>query len=70
MVGDRRVDGELASKLYYALDVLRRPSPSGIVAVAVRCDADCNAASGTADEFLERHADGLAAVITGSVGTK
>ena len=70
VVGDRRLDGELASKLYYALDVLRRPTPSGIVAVAVRCDADCNAASGTADEFLERHADGLAAVITGSVGTK
>ena len=67
VVGDRRVKGELASKLYYAVDVLRRPTPSGIVAVAVRCDADCDAANRSADEFLSRHADGLAAVITGSV---
>ena len=67
VVGERRVDGELASKLYYAVDVLRRPTPSGIVAVAVLCDADCDAAASNAEEFLSRHADGLAAVITGSV---
>ena len=70
VVGERRVDGELASKLYYAVDVLRRPTPSGIVAVAVRCDADCDAADSSAEEFLSRHADGLSAVITGSVATR
>ena len=70
VVGDRRVDGELASKLYYAVDALRGPTPSGIVAVAVRCDADCDAAASSAEEFLSRHADGLAAVITGSVATR
>ena len=70
VVGERRVDGELASKLYYAVDVLRRPTPSGIVAVAVRCDADCDAAASSAEEFLSRHADGLSAVITGSVATR
>ncbi len=70
VVGDRRIDGELASKLYYAIEVLRRPTPSGIVAVAVRCDADCDSAAEAADEFLGRHADALAAAITGSVETK
>ena len=68
--GDRRVEGELASKLYYALDVLRRPTPSGIVAVAVRCDSDCDSATSVAEDFLGRHADALAAAITGSVATK
>ena len=70
VVGDRRVKGELASKLYYAVDVLRRPTPSGIVAVAVRCDADCDSATRAADEFLARHADTLAAAINGSVEAK
>lgn len=70
VVGDRRVKGELASKLYYAVDVLRRPTPSGIVAVAVRCEPDCDAADNSGEEFLSRHADGLAAVITGSDATR
>lgn len=70
VVGGRRIDGELASKLYYAVEVLRRPMPSGIVAVAARCVPDCDAAARSVEEFLAPNSAALAQATTGSEGTQ
>ncbi|MFO1407111.1 MAG: exosortase A [Steroidobacteraceae bacterium] len=66
VVDGRPVDGELRSKLYYAVSALARPTPSGIVAVAARCAADCADAERVVAEYLQLHVGALAGAIARS----
>lgn len=43
-VGGRHTTASALAQIYYGLQSLREPAPSGVVALAVRCDADCSAA--------------------------
>ncbi|MFO1395087.1 MAG: exosortase A [Steroidobacteraceae bacterium] len=69
VIGDRRIDGELASKLYYAVAVLARPTPSGIVAVEARCGTDCAGAERAVRDFLGLHGEALQQSIARSATT-
>lgn len=51
------------AQLYYGLHALVRPVPAGTLAVASRCDADCNSAERAIDEFWREHSGELVALI-------
>jgi exosortase A len=51
------------AQLYYGLRAILHPVPAGTLAVAVRCEADCNAAERAIDEFWREHSGELVALI-------
>lgn len=52
-IGGRHTTTSSLAQLYYGLQSLRDPAPSGVVALAVRCDADCSAARALAGAFWD-----------------
>jgi EpsI family protein len=52
-VGGRRTTVDGLAQVYYGLQSLHNPAPSGIVALAVRCGADCSAAQELAGAFWD-----------------
>jgi EpsI family protein len=52
-VGGRRTPASALAQFYYGLQSLRHPAPSGVVALAVRCGADCGAAQALARTFWD-----------------
>lgn len=69
VVGGRRIESELGSKLYYAVAVLIRPTPAGIVAVEARCGTDCTEAARSVRDYLGLHWDALQQSIARSATT-
>jgi exosortase A len=63
VVGGRNFTSDLPSKLYYGVAAARGRPTSGVVAAAVRCAADCEAARATLGRFLGANAGSLASVI-------
>ena len=51
------------AQLYYGMHAIVRPVPAGTLAVAVRCEADCDAAERTIDEFWRDHSGELLTLI-------
>lgn len=62
-VGGRLTTSPGLAQVYYGLHAIVRPVPAGTLALAVRCDADCNSAERTIDEFWRAHAAALTAII-------
>lgn len=52
-VGGRLTTASSLAQLYYGLQSLGSPAQSGIVALAIRCDADCSAAQELAGTFWD-----------------
>lgn len=52
-IGGRRTTTDSLAQLYYGLQSLRNPAPSGVVALAVRCGADCSDAQALAGTFWD-----------------
>jgi EpsI family protein len=51
------------AQLYYGVHAIVRPVPAGTLAVAVRCEADCDSAERTIDEFWRDHSGELLTLI-------
>jgi exosortase A len=62
-VGGWRTASQPMAQLYYGLNAIVRPVPAGTLAVAVRCEAGCNAAEQAVDAFWREHSGQLLALI-------
>jgi EpsI family protein len=62
-VGGWLTASQPAAQLYYGLHAIVRPVPAGTLAVAVRCEADCNKAEQVVDEFWREHSGELIALV-------
>jgi EpsI family protein len=51
------------AQLFYGLRAIVRPTPAGTLAVATRCEADCNSAERAVDEFWREHSGELMTLI-------
>jgi exosortase A len=62
-VGGWRTASPALAQLYYGVHAIVRPVPAGALAVAVRCEADCNSAERAVDEFWRDHSGELLKLI-------
>jgi exosortase A len=51
------------AQVYYGLHAIVRPVPGGTLAIATRCDADCDSAERAIDEFWREHSGELVGLI-------
>lgn len=63
VIGGSRTATGLFAQLLYGLSTATRPAPAGVLALAVRCSADCAAAHQSLDDFWNQAGDALAASI-------
>lgn len=62
-VGGWRTASEAMAQLFYGLHAIARPVPAGTLAIAVRCEAGCDAAEQAVDTFWREHSGELMALI-------
>jgi exosortase A len=62
-VGGWRTASPALAQLYYGVHAIVRPVPAGTLAIAVRCEADCNSAASAVDGFWRDHSGELLKLI-------